>query len=195
MERLSLHEDLRQIPVYPVHTPIVTVTTTYLHIPSRAHFRPVLIDDPHVQAIQAHKATADFYRFLYGSVGRDYHWIDRLAWSDAQLEAHLARPTTTLLVLYVRGVPAGYVELDTASSEPGTEVAYFGLISLFHGRGLGKHLLSLGVQRAFDDGARRVWVHTCSLDGTHALANYRARGFIPYHTTKHEQTLALPQAA
>jgi hypothetical protein len=51
------------------------------------------------------------------------------------------------------------------------------------------------LQRAFDDGANRVWVHTCTLDGRHALANYQARGFTPYHTTKHEQALQLRQAA
>lgn len=28
----------------------------------------------------------------------------------------------------------------------------------------------------------RVWVHTCTLDGPHALANYRARGLTVYRT-------------
>jgi ribosomal protein S18 acetylase RimI-like enzyme len=189
LESIAYYTEPRPAVAPLAGSSLITVTTTYLHIPSRAHFRPSFIGDPSAQIIQAFNASAAFYRFLYGSVGRDYHWIDRFAWSDEQLEEHLARPTTTLLVLYVRGVPAGYVELDTASSEPGTEVAYFGLISSFHGRGLGKHLLSAGIQRAFDDGARRVWVHTCTLDGPHALANYQGRGFSPYHTTKHEQTL------
>jgi ribosomal protein S18 acetylase RimI-like enzyme len=194
MESASIFKDQR--PAAPLSSSsTVTVTTTYLQIPSRAHFRPAFAEDPNTQIIQAYNASAGFYRFLYSSVGRDYHWIDRFAWSDERLEAHLARPTTTLLVLYVRGVPAGYVELDAASDEPGTEVAYFGLIGAFHGRGLGKHLLSAGVQRAFDDGASRVWVHTCSLDGRHALANYQARGFMPYRSTHHEQTLTLRQAA
>jgi ribosomal protein S18 acetylase RimI-like enzyme len=175
--------------------PLVNVTTTYLQILSWAHFCPAFVADPDVQIIQAFNATAGFYRFLYASVGRDYHWIDRLTWSDEQLEAYLARPNITLLVLYVRGVPAGYIELDSASSEPGTEVAYFGLIDTFHGRGLGKYLLSAGVQHAFDDGAQRVWVHTCTLDGPHALANYQARGFSTYRTVTHEQTLSMRQAA
>jgi ribosomal protein S18 acetylase RimI-like enzyme len=195
MESIAQYQEPRPAVAPFANSSLVTVTTTYLHIPSHVHFRPAFVNDPDSQIIQAFNASAGFYRFLYGSVGRDYHWIDRFAWSDEQLEAHLARPTTTLLVLYVRGVPAGYVELDTASSEPGTEVAYFGLIGSFHGRGLGKHLLSAGIQRAFDDGARRVWVHTCTLDGRYALANYQARGFSPYHSTKHEQTLALRQAA
>jgi ribosomal protein S18 acetylase RimI-like enzyme len=169
--------------------PTVTVTTTYLEIPSRAAFRPALSDAAELQLIEAREPLPEFYRFLYGTVGRDYGWTDRLTWSDEQLHSYLSRPSVTLLVLYVRGTPAGYVELNTASDEPGTEVAYFGLFTAFHGRGLGKHLLSAGVGRAYADGAERVWVHTCTLDGPHALANYQARGFVAYKSTSHEQTI------
>jgi ribosomal protein S18 acetylase RimI-like enzyme len=66
---------------------------------------------------------------------------------------------------------------------------YFGLGPAYHGQGFGKHLLSVGVQQAFADGAERVWLHTCSLDGPYALANYQARGFVPYKTSSHEQVL------
>jgi ribosomal protein S18 acetylase RimI-like enzyme len=169
---------------------LVTVTTTYLHLPSREHFRPALLDDPDLLVLEAREPLPEFYRFLYDAVGRSYTWIDRLPWSDEQLRAYLSRPSVTLLPLYVRGTPAGYIELEAAPEQdegPGTEIMYFGLIPAFHGRGLGKYLLSVGVARAFDDGASRVWVNTCSLDGPYALANYQARGFIPYKTTTHEQ--------
>lgn len=168
----------------------VTVTTTYLEIPSREQFIPACSHDPAIQVIEAHEPLVAFYRFLYATVGENYHWTDRLKWSDEQLLAYLALPTTTLLVLYVQGTPAGYVELNSDADEPGTEVAYFGLFPQFHGRGLGKHLLSIGVQRAFDDGATRVWVHTCTLDGPYALKNYQARGFQAYHATTHEQDIS-----
>jgi hypothetical protein len=161
----------------PLAAQAVNVTTTFLEIPSRPHFHPVFVDRPGLLVLQAHNPIPPFYRFLYGTVGRDYHWVDRLAWSDDRLATYLARPTTTLLVLYEHGTPAGYVELNTAAEEPGTEVAY------------------LGVQRAFDDGACRVWVHTCTLDGQYALANYKARGFIPYHSEIHQQTLHMSYAA
>jgi ribosomal protein S18 acetylase RimI-like enzyme len=170
----------------------VTVTTTYLGLPSRARFRPSFSDDPDLLVLEARAPLAAFYRFLYDAVGRDYAWLDRLAWSDEQLAAHLARPAVSLDVLYWRGTPAGYIELDREAAEPGTEIAYFGLIPAFHGRGFGKHLLSVGVRRAFDDGAERVWLHTCTLDGPHALANYQARGFVPYRTETHEQALTRP---
>jgi ribosomal protein S18 acetylase RimI-like enzyme len=186
--------------------PSVTVTTTYLHLPSRGDFRPATLDDPDVAVVQSHLPLVAFYRFLYDVVGRAYHWVDRLGWPDAALVDYLARPTTTLLVLYLRGTPAGYIELDAAPAGPerippsaaqaaggaggaGTEIAYFGIVPAFHGRGLGKHLLSLGVRRAFDDGAARVWLHTCTLDGPYALANYHARGFRAFHVATNRQTL------
>jgi ribosomal protein S18 acetylase RimI-like enzyme len=168
---------------------IVTVTTTYLQMLDRAQARPAPMP-PHAQVIEARVPLPDFYRFLYGAVGRDYSWTDRLSWSDERLRAHLSRPSLSLHVLYVDGTPAGYVELDRESHEPGTEVAYFGLSPAFHGRGLGKALLAYGVERAFDDAPERVWVHTCTLDGPYALANYQARGFVPYKTAEHEQELA-----
>lgn len=174
-----------------VQSTAVEVITTYLEIPSRDAFRPSPLDSREVQVMQAREPLPAFYRFLYSTVGRDYHWTDRLVWSDGRLHAYLSRPSVTLLVLYVRGTPAGYVELEREAAEPGTEVAYFGLFSAFHGRGLGKYLLSRGVQRAYDDGAERVWVHTCTLDGPHALANYRARGFVPYRTTRHQESVRL----
>ncbi len=97
-------------------------------------------------------------------------------------DAHLSRPEVTLLVLYLDGTPAGYAELVHGSAEEGTEVAYFGIFPQFHGRGLGKHLLSVAVQRAFDDGATRVWLSTRTTDGPYAIANYEARGFRLFRT-------------
>ena len=77
---------------------------------------------------------------------------------------------------YVSGTPAGYFELD---GPPGgdVEIAYFGLLPSFVGRGLGGWLLTAAVERAWRRNPRRVWLHTCSLDHPAALANYRARGF------------------
>lgn len=170
-------------------SPTVTVTTTYLHLPSHAHFCPATSDTPDRLILAAREPLVAFARFLYDVVGRNYYWIDRHAWSDATWQNYLSHPGVTQLVLYLRGTPAGYIELNAAAEEPGTEIAYFGIIPVFQGLGLGKHLLSYGVQHTFDDGAERVWLHTCTLDGPHARANYQARGFIPYRTTTHEQVL------
>ncbi|MGI8643563.1 MAG: GNAT family N-acetyltransferase, partial [Thermomicrobiales bacterium] len=116
-------------------------------------------------------------------VGGPYRWTDRLRWNDERFFEYLSRSTVRLFALYYMGTPIGYVELDAApdgSAGPGTEIAYLGIFPAYHGRGLGKHLLSFGVSRAFDDGADRVWLHTCSLDGRHAISNYTARGFTTF---------------
>jgi ribosomal protein S18 acetylase RimI-like enzyme len=167
----------------------VQVTTNYLQIENPTQFKPWYSDSPQVHVQQAYKTSVRFYRYLYQLVGETYHWTDRLAWSDEELANYLQQDYITILVLYVQGTPAGYIELSTYCEEPGTEIVYFGLSPDYHGHGYGKHLLSVGVQRAFDDGAERVWLHTCTLDGPYALANYQARGFSLYKSTVQEQVL------
>ncbi|MHB8648079.1 MAG: GNAT family N-acetyltransferase [Thermomicrobiales bacterium] len=174
----------------PFPTRMMPVTTTYLHIPSREQFRPAFIANPDLLVLEMREPAVAYYRFLYDVVGRDYVWIDRFFWTDEQYHDYLSRPTTTVLVLYVRGAPVGYIDLD-ASAGAETEIVYFGLVRAVHGQGFGKHLLSVGVQRAFDDGAARVWLHTCTLDGPHAIANYLARGFVPYKTTTEDEPVPL----
>ncbi len=57
------------------------------------------------------------------------------------------------------------------------EIAYFGLIPEYIGRGLGPALLDWALERAWSRRPRRVWLHTCSLDHPKALAVYRQAGF------------------
>jgi GNAT superfamily N-acetyltransferase len=60
------------------------------------------------------------------------------------------------------------------------EIAYFGLLPDFLRRGLGKLMLTAAVDRAWEQGVSRVWLHTCTLDDPAALPNYLKRGFTPY---------------
>jgi GNAT superfamily N-acetyltransferase len=154
------------------------LVTTYLHMTHPTDFVPSYVDDPDIKIIQMNKADVTFYRFLYSEVGRDYRWRDRLVITEHELREAITRPGVSIYVMYVQGVPAGYVEL--AQTGDSTEVAYFGLRPEFHGNGYGKHLLSYGIECAWADGAKLVWVHTCNLDGPHALNNYLKRGFKVY---------------
>lgn len=155
-----------------------TLTTTYLEMTSPKQFRPSFNSSENIRIEQVKIVDIGFYRYLYGAVGEKWSWRDRLLLSNEELRAILNRPTTHLYVLYVAGAPAGYVELDEQANS--VEIAYFGLREEYHGRGLGKHLLSFGIQQAWELGAERVYVHTCNLDGPHALDNYQKRGFRVY---------------
>lgn len=157
------------------------LVTTYLHMTDRAEFHPAFSDDTNGVMIMSMSAPdVRFYRFLYSSVGEQWRWRDRLIMPEGELESILAAPETSVHVLYIHGIPAGYVELSGQDGD--TEIAYFGLRPEFIGRGLGKHLLSYGIARAWEQAPHRVWVHTCNLDGPHALSNYLKRGFSIYET-------------
>lgn len=158
--------------------PPEVLITTYLEMREHAEFVPAYSSDPSLSIWPLANPSAALYRTLYRGVGHKIGWRDREVWSDADLEAWLAQPQIKLFVLHVGTELAGYVELDQQGGN--VEIAYFGLFEPFQGRGYGKHLLSYGIQQAWGLGAKRVWVHTCNLDGPHALPNYQARGFKIY---------------
>ena len=128
---------------------------------------------------QARIACPEISRFLYTAVGGKWHWTDRLPWTHEQWFTYLDRPELETWIAYVGGTPAGYFELEK-QAENHVEIAYFGLLPQFIGLGLGGHLLTSVIERAWKMGAVRVWVHTCTLDGPTALSNYRARGMRVY---------------
>lgn len=156
------------------------LVTTYLEMNEAAQFRPEFVNLPQVQVIRLERPDLAFYRFLYGEVGRVWRWRDRLIMSEDDLRQAISKVGVSIHVIYVDGAPAGYVEL--AQQGESTEVAYFGLRPEYMGMGLGKHLLSYGIQEAWAGGAKRLWVHTCNLDGPYALSNYIKRGFSVYKT-------------
>jgi GNAT superfamily N-acetyltransferase len=155
------------------------VERTYLEMTSRAAPRGAVARGPDVRVERLTSCPPSFYRYLYAEVGRNWRWTDRLAWKDDEIRAHLAQTGVTVDVMYVEGAPAGYVEL--ARHDDGScEIAYFGLLPEFFGRGLGRVLLEHAIDSAWETGTNRVWLHTCTLDGPAALPNYLARGFRPY---------------
>jgi len=155
---------------------IDTLTTTYLEMVSENDFAPAFIRASDIEIVTMEMPDLGFYKFLYQSVGEEWAWRDRLQMSNSELREILSSDNTQVHVMYVSGSPAGYVELYR-HEDGSVEIAYFGLRRNYMGRGLGKHLLSYGVARAWDMGAIRVWLHTCNLDGPHALSNYQKRGF------------------
>ncbi|MEU9097617.1 GNAT family N-acetyltransferase [Streptomyces sp. NPDC048361] len=166
-----------------------TVTIWSLEQTAAADLRPAAEPPGDITIRRAEVPSPEFSRFLYTAVGGDIMWTDRLGMTYAEWERALDRPGTETWVAYERGTPAGYVELE---AQPGgsVEIVYFGLIPAFRGRRIGGHLLTHGVRRAWDLAERwpglsateRVWLHTCSLDGEHAMDNYLRRGFKLFDT-------------
>jgi GNAT superfamily N-acetyltransferase len=172
----------------------IPVTTWSLEQTDPTDVLPAAGPDGDVRIVRSEVPSPEFSRFLYASVGGDIRWIDRLGWTYPQWEEHLGRPGVETWVAYDRGTPAGYVELEP-QDDGVVEIVYFGLIPAFRGRRIGGHLLSYGAARAWDLADRwpglaptkRVWLHTCSLDGEHAMDNYLRRGFRLFDTKVEEE--------
>jgi hypothetical protein len=106
------------------------LTTRYLEMTAPQQLVPAQVPEPEPRLEQACVTLPELNRFLYTAVGGDWYWRDRLAWSHADWLRWLDRPELQTWVLYDRGTPAGYVELE---KQPGddVEIAYFGLIPRF----------------------------------------------------------------
>ena len=163
------------------------LTTTYLEMRSPDQLSPKRAD----LRFRVREETERDWRFnrdLYFRVGEQWDWIDKRPWTDDQWKEYAKAPGLRTFAGYCDGVLAGYYELRQ-DAEGGTEIAYFGLLPEFFGRGLGGALLTSAIEEAWSGSGgiapARVWVHTCNRDHPQALANYQARGLRVY---KVEQT-------
>jgi GNAT superfamily N-acetyltransferase len=168
----------------------VSLTIYYLEMLQRDQLRPKRATEE-FRVVRAEVPCPEFNRFLYTAVGWQWSWIDKLTWSYEQWRAHVDRPQFGTWVGYVSGTPAGYYELEQ-QADGDIEIVYFGLLPQFTGKGWGGPLLTSAIESAWDWGARRVWVHTCSLDHPSALQNYLARGFRQFKKKQGHKSLPQP---
>ena len=157
----------------------VETTVTFLEMTTPAAQRVPAPANLKLALMLAENPPVHFYRYLYDTIGRSHHWVDRRRLSDAELSDALTAKGVEIFVAYGNGVPAGYFELDWRN---GGEIwlAYFGIIPDFRGRGLGKWLLSEALATAWLKVPERVRVETCTLDDPRALPLYQRMGFAPY---------------
>lgn len=142
----------------------------------------------HCMVVRAHSPSVGFYKFLYGAVGKNWFWVNRLFMEETMLGSIISDPLVEIYVLYISGVLGGYVEFDRRIQGE-VELAYFGLVPEFIGRGYGKYLLYWATKRAWSYDPTRVWLHTCELDHPAALSNYLKAGFVIYKEETVEQLL------
>jgi GNAT superfamily N-acetyltransferase len=154
------------------------VTTWYLEMTDPSQLRPARpVEGFEVQRLDP--PDPELSARMYDAVGGPWQWTDRLGWDVERWRAHLGRDEVDTWLGRLHGEPAGYAEIRREREE--VEIASFGLLPGFPGRGLGGALLAAVTADAWERGARRVWLHTCSLDSPAALPSYQRRGFRQYH--------------
>ena len=157
------------------------LVTIYLEMRSPDQLRPKRGGEGRFEVREESGRGWHFNRDLYFAVGEQWQWVDKQPWTDEQWEQYATAPELRTFGAYYDGQLAGYYELRR-DEEGGIEIAYFGLLPKFFGRGLGGALLTNAIERAWGSNPvpARVWVHTCNRDHPQALANYLARGFVIY---------------
>src|SRR5437763_4375185 len=186
-----------------------TLVTTYLEMRSHLGIRKSKPEIRNVDFEIRELSERDwrFNRDMYFKVGEQWKWIDKRPWTDAQWKEYASDPDLRTFAGYCENEVAGYFELrrqsmslqaraPAATEKTGeqrsqvtgqikteeVEIAYFGVLPDFIGRGLGGTLLTSAIENAWawSPTPSRVWVHTCNRDHPNALANYEARGFKIY---------------
>ena len=140
---------------------------------------------------RAHDPPVHFFRYLYDAVGSPHEWTDLHGWSDGEVAAFVRDDAVHLMVAHACGCPAGFVMLDYRET-PVADVAYFGLVPEFTGRGLGTWLLLEGVHAAWDAGIGTLTVNTCTLDHPRALPLYEKVGFVPVRREERQRVASTP---
>ena len=150
--------------------------TTYLEMRSRDQLRPKRAD----ARFQVREKTERDWRFnrdLYFRVGEQWDWIDKRPWTDDQWKEYAAAAELCTFAGYYDDVLAGYYELRR-DTDGGVEIAYFGLLPEFIGRGLGGALLTSAIEEAWRIGTEPItcvgaYVQSRSSAGARELSGAR----------------------
>ena len=121
-------------------------------------------------------------KFLYTQIGKKYHWVDRLIWTDQDWIKYVSRFDLHTYILKVSNEIAGFFEFIFHKEKFEIEIAYLGLLEEYFGKKLGGYLLSEAIKISWKFNIHRTWVHTCSHDHKNALNNYLARGMSIFHS-------------
>jgi len=152
----------------------VILTFLEMTAPPRRASRPAPLKK--LAVLRAEKPTLSFYRYLYETVGAPWQWTDRRLMSDDELQAIVHDDSVEIYVLYVAGVPAGFVELDFRTMAE-VEIVLLGLVPEFTGQGLSGFLLNWAVDTAWRQETALLKVTTNTLDHPRALGMNQKVGF------------------
>jgi GNAT superfamily N-acetyltransferase len=164
--------------VLPPGFKLIPVKTIYLEMKERPRTEPVAMPGG-CEVRRWERPAAEEYRALFTAVGAKWGWSGRLILREDELLTIIQAESTEIHRLRCEGKTAGFVELNRCVLGD-VEIAYFGLLPAFIGRGLGRFLLDWTVRRAWEGKTECVWLHTCEFDHPQALAAYVKAGFRAY---------------
>ena len=109
---------------------------TYLEMHAPGQLRAARCDDERLYIREQTERDWRFNRDMYLAVGESWSWKDKRDWTDEQWQEYGTAPELKTFAAWYGGSLAGYYELRRDDAG-GVEIAYFGLLPEFIGRGFG----------------------------------------------------------
>ena len=163
---------------------IVSVDRSFLEINSVKNLNRSKSPGSNFKISEVKPPNFQLNKFFYKQIGKNHRWIDRLVWEDKKWIEYVENPNVKTFVLKEDNNLAGYYETIRSLYNNHTEIAYFGILEEYYGKKCGGYLLSEAINKLFEEGISRVWLHTCSLDHKNAIKNYLARGMQIFKSEK-----------
>ena len=148
----------------------------YLEIKNIEELKKVNLENNELKVKLLKKIDFNLNKFFYKQIGQNHRWTDRLSWNDNMWVNYVSDQSVNTFVLMHNKNLAGYFERIYNKQSNEFEIAYFGILYEYRNKKFGAYLLSKAIELSFKDGAKRVWVHTCTFDHKNAIKNYLSRG-------------------
>ena len=148
----------------------------YLEIKNIEELKKVNLENNELKVKLLKKIDFNLNKFFYKQIGKNHRWTDRLSWNDNMWVNYVSDQSVNTFVLMHNKNLAGYFERIYNKQSNEFEIAYFGILHEYRNKKFGAYLLSKAIELSFKDGAKRVWVHTCTFDHKNAIKNYLSRG-------------------
>ena len=139
-------------------------------------FKPVSIPK-NFEIVLLNKRNFEINKFFYKQIGAEHYWRDRLVWSDKEWTEYVKDDNLQTWIIKKDKDLVGFYENKFHPEKEEFELINMGILKEFRGLKFGSILLHHVIFQSFKLNAKRIWVHTCSLDHKNALKNYKARGF------------------
>ena len=163
---------------------IVSVDRSFLEINSVKNLNRSKSPGSNFKISEVKPPDFQLNKFFYKQIGKNHRWIDRLVWEDKKWIEYVENPNVKTFILKDDNNLVGYYETIRSLYNDHTEIAYFGILEEYYGKKCGGYLLSEAINKLFEEGISRVWLHTCSLDHKNAIKNYLARGMQIFKSEK-----------
>ena len=125
------------------------IIRNYLEITSLKDFREVKKPSEHYLVKITEPKDFQLNKFFYKNIGKKYHWIDRLVWSELDWTIYISNKKLFTYVLKDNNEFVGYFEMLFDEKVENSEIAYFGILEEYHEKKLGGYLLSEAIKVAF----------------------------------------------